>query len=150
MKTGAFLELLKQHPEKELNFEYQKGTFIPSNYHITEVKNVYIESVDCGGRTAEERQTVIQLWLSPNEKNEKSMEASKATKIFDLTDSIRPLLLDTEILFEYEPNQASTSIYKVDTFEVTNEQLIVKMLVPKTACKPKLELANSGKKISCC
>ena len=100
MLTKEFLELLNSNPGKELIFEYEKEHFVPSSYHITEVKNMHYESVDCGGFAHEEFQTIVQLWVNENEKNGRHMETQKAHKIMKLVDGVRPLRLDTKIFFE--------------------------------------------------
>jgi len=71
MKTNEFLELLKKNPDVELTFEYDKDRFIPDTYHITEVKNVTIDSVDCGGNSDSYTQTIVQLWVPKGEKPRK-------------------------------------------------------------------------------
>ena len=40
MKTNEFLNLLKEHTDKSLLFEYKQGHFVGANYHITEIKNI--------------------------------------------------------------------------------------------------------------
>lgn len=146
MTSNEFLTLLKEYSNKELVFEYQEGQFLPKAYHITEVKNVYIESVDCGGRASEERLTVVQLWHDGKEQKDRFMDAGKALEIFDKTNSIRPMLLDTEILFEYQPIGGNTSTYKVRSIAEVDGQVRVKIGVPATACKPQLEKGG----IKCC
>ena len=68
MKTQEFLNVLKENENKALLFEYNEGQFVDTNYHITEVKNTVIHSVDCGGRADQWNETIIQLWESPEEK----------------------------------------------------------------------------------
>ncbi len=101
MLTKEFLDLLNSNNGKELIFEYEEGHSVPASYHITEVKNVHFQSVDCGGYAHEEYQTIVQLWVSDKEKKERSMEAQKALKIMNLVDGVKPLRQDTEIFFEY-------------------------------------------------
>ena len=50
MKTQEFLELLKENQNKSLLFDYKNGALVGANYHITEVKNISIDAVDCGAR----------------------------------------------------------------------------------------------------
>ena len=144
MKTKTFLELLKQHEGKELIFEFQADHFIPKAYHITEVKNVHIESVDCGGRPDEYFQTVVQLWHDGTEAADRFMTANTANKIFKKVDSIKPLRQDTPIFFEWGDAAMSTSVYEVKDVEVSDNQIIVKTFVPPTVCKPKFELELMG------
>ena len=67
MNTQNLLQILEENPNKELLFEYKEGQFVGANYHITEVKNTTIKSVDCGGRSDGWNETIIQLWESPKE-----------------------------------------------------------------------------------
>ncbi len=92
MKTQEFLSLLENHKEKGLLFEYQPSNFVKASYHITEVKNIHIEAVDCGARSDAWEETLIQLWESPSEKHKKTfMMASKALSILKRVDKMRPL-----------------------------------------------------------
>ena len=47
MKTQELLELLETQKNKSLLFEYSPGKIVGANFHITEVKNTTINSVDC-------------------------------------------------------------------------------------------------------
>jgi hypothetical protein len=138
MLTKEFLNLLDSNQGKELIFEYEKGHVVPNAYHITEVKNVHFESVDCGGFAHEEYQTIVQLWVSEKEKKEKSMETQKALKIMNLVDGVKPLRRDTEIFFEYGRGDLRTSNYSVENVEVQDNKVVLKMYVQPTACKPRI------------
>ncbi|NUO01780.1 MAG: hypothetical protein HUU01_14335 [Saprospiraceae bacterium] len=142
MLTKDFLELLQQHPEMELVFEYRPQQFVPASYHITEVKNVLIESVDCGGRPDNYAQTVVQLWVNKNEPIGRNMLTQKALKIFDIVNSKTPLRPATEIFFEWGDSTLPTSNYVVDQVSVQSNRLVLQLTVPPTACKPSLEIAN--------
>ena len=149
MKTNEFLELLAQNPEKPLLFEYETGQFVPEAYHITEIKNVSIESVDCGGKPHSEKQTIVQLWHNGIEIGS-YMEAKKAKKIFDVVDKVKPFTMDTEIYFEYGNKDLATSNYQVEDVVHELDKIIVKMSVPPVACKPKLGLSTIAEAIKCC
>jgi Family of unknown function (DUF6428) len=137
MLTKDFLNLLGSNQGKELIFEYAENQFVPAAYHITEVKNVHFESVDCGGFAHEEFQTIVQLWVSEREKKDKGMETQKAFKIMNLVDNVKPLRKDTEIFFEYGRGDLRTSNYSVEKVEVQEDKVILKMYVQPTACKPR-------------
>lgn len=72
MNTKEFFNLLKSNENKSLLFEYSPNKIIKPNYHITEVKHISIESVDCGANTDSWKETIIQLVESANkyDKNE--------------------------------------------------------------------------------
>lgn len=151
MTTQTFLELLANNPQKELVFEYEANTFIPV-YHITEIKNVHFESVDCGGNAHEEFQTITQLWISPKDFLLKEcMTAEKALKIYNIVDGVKPMKRATTMFFEYGYKDLRTSVYSVEAIEEINNQLIIKMFVPKTACKPAQQVIEKGKAaLNCC
>lgn len=138
MKTKELLRVLKEHPDKSLLFEYKNGQFVAPNYHITEVKNITIDSVDCGAGTDFWKETIIQLWESPTEKETKDyLSAYKALGILNKVNGIKPMDLETEVKFEYSnPNFHTTQLF-VDGFEIRNNQLIIKLAIHKTDCKAK-------------
>lgn len=152
MLTKDFLSLLEKHSDKELLFEYQENQFVPAAYHITEVKNVHIDSVDCGGRPSEWYETIVQLWLPEDKEQEAYMTAGKALKIFQTVDRIKPLRYNTDLLVEWGHGVLRTSNYAINQIEETEDRITVKLFVPATACKPKLELAVVGgdSKGGCC
>lgn len=149
MKTSKFFELLEQNQDKELLFEYKQNEFVPKAYHITEVKNLHFDSVDCGGNQHAESQTIVQLWVSPLERKSKYMESGKALKIMEKVDNIKPIKLDTEVYFEYGNKELPTSNYAVRKVAVKKDQIILKLFVPATSCKP-VELKNLVSVISGC
>ena len=65
MKTADFLSLLQDHQGKSLLFEYAPNLLVGANYHITEVKHLSIDSVDCGAGVDAWKETIVQLWESP-------------------------------------------------------------------------------------
>jgi len=137
MKTGEFLELLENNGDKELVFEYRENEFVPKAYHITEVKSQHIDSVDCGGIAHSYDETVVQLWISGTEEKDRYMEADKALKIFNIVDNKKPLKQDTPIFFEWGYGELATSVYKVQSLEVGDDKVLVKLFVPPTVCKPR-------------
>ncbi len=153
MITKKFIDLLNSNEGKELVFEYAENQFVPASYHITEVKNLYFESVDCGGFTHEEYQTIVQLWVSEKEKKNKHMETQKALKIMNRVNGVKPLRQDTEIFFEYGRGDLRTSNYSVEKVDIQEDKVVLKMYVQPTACKPRsLENINDLKRVmqSCC
>ena len=155
MQTRQFLSLLKAHSDKSLLFEYKEGRTVGANYHITEVKNVTIESVDCGAGTDFWKETVVQLWESPNEKDKSEyMSALKALGILNKVDRLKPLEREVEIKFEYSNPAFHTAQLFVNDYEIEGENLVVKLGVEKTDCKAKgecgvPEVATKGEEACC-
>ena len=138
MKTKQFLDLLQQHQNHALLFEYTPNLLVGANYHITEVKHVSVDSVDCGSQTDEWRETIIQLWESPSELGKTEyMTAYKALAILNKVGEMKPYILDAEVKFEYSNANFHTAQLFVNDYELRNNNLIVKLAIEKTDCKAK-------------
>ncbi len=55
-----FVDVFLENTDRKLAFQYKEGELLKGKYHITEVKNNHIQSVDCGGRVHEWFETVFQ------------------------------------------------------------------------------------------
>lgn len=138
MKTQELLNLLQTHQNKSLLFEYAPNLLVGANYHITEVKHVSIDSVDCGAGTDDWKETVIQLWESPKELNKRDyMVTTKALSILNRVGGMKPYTLDAEVKFEYSNSTFHTAQLFVNDYEIDGNNLIVKLGVEKTDCKAK-------------
>ena len=138
MKTSEFLALLNDHKNKELLFEYLPGKFVGANYHITEIKNITVDAVDCGAGTDFWKETVIQLWESPTEKDKVAfMTAFKALGILNKVDRMKPMERSSEVRFEYSNDEFHTAQLFVDDYVYNENKIILKLTSKKTDCKAK-------------
>lgn len=138
MTTQEFINTLEQNSKqnKDLLFEYGKNQFAGTNYHLTEVKNVTFETVDCGGNTNNWKETHIQLWESPSEKGKTDyITVDKALSIINRVHSINPLWLETELKVEFGNENFHTSVLNVASFDIQKNQILAKLFVEKTKCK---------------
>ncbi|MCF7559386.1 DUF6428 family protein [Sabulilitoribacter multivorans] len=147
MKTQEFFKVLEENKDKSLLFEYTPNKLVGANYHITEVKHISVDSVDCGSQTDTWNETVIQLWESPLEKSKTEyMSAYKALAILKKVGTMKPYDLDSEVKFEYSNANFHTAQLFVNDFEVRENNLVVKLAVEKTDCKAK-ELCGVPEKV---
>ena len=138
MKTQEFFKVLEQNKDKSLLFEYAPNLFVGANYHITEVKHITVDSVDCGAQTDAWKETIIQLWESPNELDKTEyMTIYKALAIFKKVGTMKPYVLDSELKLEYSNATFHTAQLFVNDFEIQGNNLIVKLAIEKTDCKAK-------------
>lgn len=138
MKTQEFLNLLQENQNKALLFEYQEGKFVDTNYHITEVKNTIIKSVDCGGRMDEWNETVVQLWEKAEEKGKIGyMKVQKASEIFTTVHKMYAMNGDAVIKFEYSNESFHKAQLEIHNVELTASKVIVKLFITATDCKAK-------------
>ena len=138
MNTQELFSLLQQHRDKHLLFEYAPNLLVGANYHITEVKHISIDSVDCGAQTDAWKETIIQLWESPAELGKTEyMKVKKALEIFERVGKMKPYVLDAEVKFEYSNATFHTAQQFVNDFEIQKNNLIIKLAIEKTDCKAK-------------
>ncbi len=136
MKTKEFLTLLNEQATKALIFEFQPGQRVGANYHITEVKNTKIDSVDCGGSADTWNETVVQLWENPGEKNKTEyLSSSKALSILDKVNSMRPMDQEATIRFEFGNESFHTAQLYVNETITRENALLITLGVQPTACK---------------
>lgn len=138
MNTLELFNQLKDHSDKALLFEYKPGEFVKANYHITEVKHIKVDSVDCGARSDAWNETIIQLWESPDEIGKTEfMTVYKALGILNKVGKIKGYDLSSEVKFEYSNDTFHTAQLFVNDFEIKDNQFIIKLAVEKTDCKAK-------------
>lgn len=138
MKTEELFNILRDHQGKTLLFEYMPNLFVAGNYHITEVKHIVIDSVDCGAQTDSWNETSIQLWESPTEPpTKKHMSAYKALSILKKVGQMKAYDLNSEVKFEYSNANFHTAQLFVNDYIIQNGNLIVKLAIEKTDCKAK-------------
>jgi hypothetical protein len=136
MRTNELLSVLEQNQSKSLLFEYAPNKLVGANYHITEVKHMKIDSVDCGGKTDNWNETIIQLWESPKELGKRDfMKVDKAVEILNRVGNLKPYDLEAEVKIEYSNATFNTAQLYVHDVEIKKEALIFKLSVEKTRCK---------------
>ena len=158
MKTQELFKILEQNQDKLLLFEYAPNLLVGANYHITEVKHLTVDSVDCGAQADAWKETIIQLWESPNEWDKTEyMSVYKALAILNKVGKMKPYVLDAEVKFEYSNATFHTAQLFVNDFEIKGNNLIVKLAIEKTDCKAKelcgvpesLEAVSAGAEACC-
>jgi len=138
MKTQELFLILEDNQDKSLLFEYASNKFVGANYHITEVKHIKVDSVDCGAQTDAWNETIIQLWESPLEITKTEyMSVSKALSILKTVGKKKSYDLDSEVKFEYSNASFHTAQLFINDFEIEDNNLIFQLGIEKTDCKAK-------------
>lgn len=138
MKTNELFEILNAHKDKSLLFEYKPNEFVKANYHITEVKHLKIDSVDCGAGTDAWNETIIQLYESPEEIGKTEfMTVYKGLSILNKVGKMKPYDMDAEVKIEYSNKAFHTAQMFINDFEIRDNNLIFKLDVERTDCKAK-------------
>ncbi|WP_299258507.1 DUF6428 family protein [uncultured Aquimarina sp.] len=138
MNTSEFISILGEHQDKSLLFEYAPGMLVGANYHITEVKHISIDSVDCGAGTDSWKETIIQLWESPSELGKRDyLNTYKALGILRKVGKMKAYEMDAPVKIEYGNAMFHTAHLHVTGFTINEGQLIIKLAVQPTDCKAK-------------
>ncbi|WP_109694243.1 DUF6428 family protein [Chitinophaga deserti] len=135
MTWGAFKAALEQHPEHVLQFQYADAQWVSPSYHITEVKQAPITSVDCGGVMNAWTEVVVQLWEPSASEADRAMNVSKAMKIFHLVESKLALNAQAIVKIEFGNSVFDTRQMLPAAIEVTGENLVVDLRADATQCK---------------
>jgi hypothetical protein len=160
MKLKEFINVLEQNQKKELIFAYGLDKYAGANYHLTEVKNVLFDTVDCGGRSDQWKETHLQLWESPKEIGKTDfMKVDKILSILKRVNGIKPLDINTTIKIEYGNADFHTSIMDISEVISQQDRIVVKLYTEATLCKanescgiPQEENKESDccEKVACC
>lgn len=160
MNWNVFKTQLAQYPEHHLQFEFALKSRVHSSFHITEIKQANITSVDCGGKMNAWTEIIIQLWEPTLQSTERSMKVSKAISIIDLVEKSLPLNPNSPVKIEFGNDTFDTRQMHPQDFEIIGDEIIVKLQADKTQCKaidrretcgtPKQKIKLTELETSCC
>ncbi len=86
MTWQAFKHTLLQNPDRFLQFQYAEGAFVHPSFHIIEIKQVPIVSVDCSGQMNSWTEVIVQLREPRATEADQSMTVGKALSIVNLVE----------------------------------------------------------------
>lgn len=153
MKTSEFLSTLRTHSDRPLFFSLGRARHVPAGYHLTEVKRVAFETMDCGAMTHRWRETHFELWTSPlPEIRLAYMAAGKFLSIVGRVEEKLPLDGETEAKIYFGDGNSFAALYSVDAVAVAHDRLEVRLTADKTQCKAATRRLNGlvASVTSCC
>lgn len=153
MTWGDFKNTLKQNPDLHLQFQYEEGKFVDSSYHITEIKQAPIVSVDCGGVMNSWTEVIVQLWEPSEKEVDRSMKIGKALKIVDLVEKSLPLNPNATVKIEFGNSRFDTRQMYPGEFASDGETFTVNLVPDFTQCKALTRNQSCGTspaEASCC
>ena len=151
MTTREFLQLLENHSDLPLYFEYKPGAFARSDFHITEIKNVKYDTVDCGGVRNEWQEVHVQIWENEIPEPHHQVNTTKALDIFKVVNKVRETWGDVDMKFEYGNANFHTALLHVNQMQIHTDKVIVKLGTEQTCCKAKDRAETPEEKaVACC
>jgi hypothetical protein len=137
----TFKATLEQNPELSLQFQYAEGKWVDASYHITEIKQAAIVSVDCGGKMNTWTEIIVQLWEPDVQDSSRAMQVSKALSIVNLVERSLPLNPLAVVKIEFGNSQFDTRQMYPAEFVINGDDLIWNLSPDFTQCKA---LTNGG------
>lgn len=137
MKTSSFLTALRSHAALPLAFRADGETVSPG-YHLTEVKRVAYETVDCGGVSHDWTETQFEVWVPENTANDSGrghMPAEKFIRIIDRVETGLPLRGDSTARIHASFAGQPAALYDIASVEPRDGRLWVELVPDRTRCK---------------
>ena len=159
----TFKDKLIQNPQLDLQFQYATDKRVSPSYHITEIKQAPITSVDCGGVKNEWTEIIVQLMEPVTQQQLRAMKVHKALSIIDVVEKVLPLDLNGTVKIEFGNAQFETRQLYPNEFITDGENLVIDLRPDTVQCKAierggscgtpvkqKVELTNLATKEACC
>ncbi|WP_134090940.1 DUF6428 family protein [Olivibacter sp. XZL3] len=135
MNWGEFRTKLSEHMEAALQFQYAQDKWVDGSYHITEIKQAPITSVDCGGVMNAWTEVIVQLWEPALRDAQRAMKMSKALSIIELVEKSLPLNPSAIVKIEFGNAKFDTRQLYPGELLSDGENLIVNLIPDATQCK---------------
>lgn len=144
MTWQAFRSQLEKYPEQILQFQYAADKLVAPSYHITEIKQAPITSVDCGGKINTWTEIIVQLWEPEETQTNRAMAVNKALKIVDLVEKSIDLHPKAIVKIEFGNAVFDTRQMYPGEFRLEGENLVVNLQPDATQCKATERGATCG------
>ncbi len=131
----TFKEALLHSPDLDLQFQYAQDKWVDASYHITEIKQAPIVSVDCGGVKNNWTEIIVQLWEPADQQQLRSMKVKKALAIIDLVEKSLPLNPLAIVKIEFGNSLFDTRQMLPTVVSINGENLIVDLRPDAVQCK---------------
>ena len=134
--TETLITQLRNIQQRPLEFHLNNDLLVRPGYHVTEIKAVTIEAMDCGGNANAWRETVIQLMDGTTEEAEAGhMTNRKFLAIYDRVTRQIPVRGEAEVRFEYGSSGTPALQYHVTGVRAEPDRVIVDLRPPGVQCK---------------
>jgi hypothetical protein len=137
MKTSTFITTLRQNGSLPLVFRAQGETISPG-YHLTEVKRVTYETMDCGSMSHEWTETQIEVWVPPLAgitPGRGHMPADKFLRIIDRVEAKLPLKGEALVRIHAAFDGQLAALHDIESVTVKEGALLVELSPDRTRCK---------------
>ena len=135
IKWKTFKDTLLQHPDLALQFQYAVDKMVDASYHITEIKQAPITSVDCGGVVNKWTEIIVQLYEPTNSEDGQPMKVRKAMGIIAVVEKALPLESDAIVKIEFGNSAFETRQMLPNSIIAEGENLLIDLRPDSVQCK---------------
>jgi hypothetical protein len=149
----TFKQELLKNPDLHLQFQYAENRQVDASYHITEIKQAPITSVDCGGVMNSWTEIIIQLWEPEEKQVDRAMKVSKALSIVNLVEKMLPLNPLGIVKIEFGNSAFDTRQMFPNYLTIDGDNLIIDLRPDAVQCKAQNRGGSCGTTASgdeCC
>jgi len=137
MNWNDFKNKLQQYPEYVLQFLYGDTKRVNAAYHITEIKQAVITSVDCGGVLNNWTEVIVQLWEPDvlEDQQAEAMKVEKALSIIAIVENKLSLAANAVVKIEFGDATFDTRQMLLNSTILKNNDLIFDLRHDTVQCK---------------
>jgi len=151
MNTSEFLNALRARPDLPLAFSTASGS-VPAGYHLTEIKRVTHDTVDCGNVPHQWTENQFELW-TPSAP-EPDCRPMLARKFLSIVDEVRKsLAIDgtVEAFIFGRIAGGADQLHRIKSIETGKESITVRLEPVSASCKAAdREAGATGSAGGCC
>jgi hypothetical protein len=151
MKTSPFVTALRSHPNLPLVFRAGRETVAPG-YHLTEVKRVAYETIDCGAVAHRWSESQFEIWspsLAKITPGHGHMPAGKFLSILDRVSGELPLNGDATVRIHTSFARQPAALYEIEAVNEADGKLWIELSPDKARCKAAERRVSSATGLCC-
>lgn len=144
--TNVLSQLNTQDEAQPLVFVTDEGA-IGGGYHVTELKQAKMTSIDCGGNVADWGETIIQLLDGQSGTH---MHVGKFVGIANQSMKRLSALGDAKLYFEFTHKNKGLRRYRANALRANGDGVTIFLEEERALCKPAAALAVTSQTSGCC
>ena len=128
MKTDHFFELLYEHQDKILSFEYNEGKRVGVDFKVVSIDHVKTTSITARGKLLESQEVVMSI--SENRANDSSFVNMKVERFIDMlnqVDQIKPFSTNVSLKVRYGNDVMPLTVMNIKGYIIKENHLVVRL-----------------------
>lgn len=135
MNWNEFLTTINNHTSKNISFQWNENYVVRNGFHLTEIKLVQVNSVDCGGKMNAWREIVLQLWEPENTQAQEVLTVQKFLQIVGTVEKLMPLDGHLPVKIEFGNKVHETRQVNLNDVQIDESELMFFTESHLPACK---------------